>query len=145
MGDVRGDWEAAEATGLTKLQHAALEDDGLIERRAHPTDGRQMLIRLMEKGALLRQHRAVARRTRAVIARLGREERAALREAAVIMKRARKSPAKSRSAKRFPRGPDLISITAKIVLIPVHERYRLNSMPRPFQQLEPTKANRSKC
>ena len=63
MGDVRGDWEAAEATGLTKLQHAALEEDGLIERRAHPTDGRQMLIRLMEKGALLRQHRAVARRT----------------------------------------------------------------------------------
>src|SRR5579862_2898257 len=34
---------------------AALEDMGIVERRSHPTDGRQMNIELTAKGAALRR------------------------------------------------------------------------------------------
>ena len=34
---------------------AALEELGLVERKAHPTDGRQMLIKLSSKGVALRK------------------------------------------------------------------------------------------
>ena len=34
---------------------AALEEQGLVERRPHPTDGRQMEIHLTEKGSVMRQ------------------------------------------------------------------------------------------
>ena len=66
-----------------------LEDQGLVERAAHPTDGRQVLIRLSDKG-----HEFVAaerRRRDAWLALrlrdLTPDERAVLRQAAPILER----------------------------------------------------------
>ena len=68
---------------------SCLEDQGLVERAPHPTDGRQVLIRLSEKG-----HDFVAaerRRRDAWLALRLREltpdERAVLRQAAPILER----------------------------------------------------------
>jgi DNA-binding MarR family transcriptional regulator len=41
---------------------ASLEDDALVHRQPHPTDGRQVLFALTEKGAEVRRQRHVARR-----------------------------------------------------------------------------------
>ena len=68
---------------------SCLEDAGLVERRAHPTDGRQVLISLTDKGQELLA--AERRRRDAWLARRLREltpdERAALRQAAPILER----------------------------------------------------------
>ena len=42
---------------------AALEEMGIIERRPHPTDGRQMNIALTAKGAGVRKDTGIAKRT----------------------------------------------------------------------------------
>jgi DNA-binding MarR family transcriptional regulator len=42
---------------------AALENMGLVERRPHPTDGRQMDIALTPKGAAVRKDAGTAKRT----------------------------------------------------------------------------------
>jgi DNA-binding MarR family transcriptional regulator len=66
-----------------------LDDDGLVERFPHPTDGRQVLVRLSDRG---RELLAAERRRRdAWLARrlreLSAEERAALRQAAPILEK----------------------------------------------------------
>jgi DNA-binding MarR family transcriptional regulator len=66
---------------------AALEEQGLLVRRPHPTDGRQVVLHLTDKGrGLLKEER---RRKEAWLARrlqeLTNEERAILRRAAPIL------------------------------------------------------------
>jgi DNA-binding MarR family transcriptional regulator len=41
---------------------AALEQEGLVERRAHPTDGRQILFGMTSEGAEIRRQRGIAKR-----------------------------------------------------------------------------------
>ncbi|RUL62234.1 MarR family transcriptional regulator [Dyella dinghuensis] len=41
---------------------ATLEQEGLVERRAHPTDGRQILFGLTPEGAEIRRQRGIAKR-----------------------------------------------------------------------------------
>ena len=41
---------------------AALEEKGIVERSAHPSDGRQMMIALTAKGATVRKDARVAKR-----------------------------------------------------------------------------------
>ncbi len=66
-----------------------LEDDGLVERRPHPTDGRQVVISLTQQGEELLA--AERRRRDAWLARRLREltpdERDTLRKAAPILER----------------------------------------------------------
>jgi DNA-binding MarR family transcriptional regulator len=66
-----------------------LEGEGLVERRPHPTDGRQVVITLTEQGEELLA--AERRRRDAWLARrlreLTPEERSALRQAAPILER----------------------------------------------------------
>ena len=68
---------------------AALEDRGLVERKPHPTDGRQLIIELTAKGAAVRKSVREAKQTwlTQAIARLDREEQATLFAAAVIIRR----------------------------------------------------------
>ncbi|MGC2661105.1 MAG: MarR family transcriptional regulator [Bryobacteraceae bacterium] len=68
---------------------AALEEMGLVERRPHPTDGRQMNIDLTAKGLAMRETAGAAKRTwlAQAIAQLGKEEQEILFEAGEIMKR----------------------------------------------------------
>jgi DNA-binding MarR family transcriptional regulator len=68
---------------------SCLERDGLVERHAHPTDGRQVVVRLSSAGQQLLS--AERRRRDAWLARRLREltpdERAVLRQAAPILER----------------------------------------------------------
>jgi DNA-binding MarR family transcriptional regulator len=68
---------------------AALEEKGFIERRPHPTDGRQMNIQLTAEGEAVRRSAKDARRTwlAQAIARLDDEERKALFAAGEIITR----------------------------------------------------------
>jgi DNA-binding MarR family transcriptional regulator len=68
---------------------AALEKDGLVKRKPHPTDGRQLLIQLTEKGKVLRESRTSAKRAwmAQAIAQLDKDEQAVLFQAAKILKR----------------------------------------------------------
>jgi DNA-binding MarR family transcriptional regulator len=68
---------------------AALEEMGLVERKPHPTDGRQMNIELTAKGAAVRNSARDAKRTwlAQAIAQLNEEERETLFRAGEIMKR----------------------------------------------------------
>ncbi len=68
---------------------AALEELGIIERTPHPTDGRQMLIELTDKGAAVYKSTREAKRTwlAHAIGQLGEEERDTLFKAGEIMKR----------------------------------------------------------
>jgi len=68
---------------------AALEEMGMLERRPHPTDGRQVNIELTAKGAAVRKSAREAKRTwlAQAIARLNEEERETLFRAGEIMKR----------------------------------------------------------
>ncbi len=68
---------------------AALEEMGIVERRPHPTDGRQVNIVLTAKGAALRKS---AKDTRSIwlthaIAQLDEQERETLFAAGEIIKR----------------------------------------------------------
>ena len=68
---------------------AALEEMGIVERRPHPTDGRQMNIELTPKGAALRKSARDAKRTwlAQAIAQLDNQERATLFAAGEIIQR----------------------------------------------------------
>jgi DNA-binding MarR family transcriptional regulator len=68
---------------------AALEDAGLVARRAHPTDGRQVNIELTAKGATVRKGIGDAKRTwlAQAISQLDDDERETLFAAGRIIKR----------------------------------------------------------
>jgi DNA-binding MarR family transcriptional regulator len=67
---------------------AALEERELVERRPHPTDGRQMNIALSAKGLAVRKSAKDAKRTwlAQAIAELDEEDRQTLFAAAQIMR-----------------------------------------------------------
>jgi DNA-binding MarR family transcriptional regulator len=68
---------------------AALEEMGFVERKQHPTDGRQVYIRLTAKGAAVRKSLKDAKRTwlSHAIIELDEQERQTLFAAGKIMKR----------------------------------------------------------
>jgi DNA-binding MarR family transcriptional regulator len=68
---------------------AALEERGLVERRPHPTDGRQVNIALTAKGTAVRKTATDAKRTwlAQAIAQLDKDEQHTLFAASGIMKR----------------------------------------------------------
>ena len=68
---------------------AALEESGFIERKPHPTDGRQMKIQLTAEGEAMRRSAKDARRTwlAQAIARLDEDERKVLFAAGEIIMR----------------------------------------------------------
>ena len=68
---------------------AALEEMGMVERKAHPTDGRQMNIELTAKGTAVRNSAKDAKRTwlAQAIARLDEQEQETLFKAGEIIKR----------------------------------------------------------
>jgi len=68
---------------------AALEDMGLVERKPHPTDGRQVNIELTAKGIAVRKSAKDAKRTwlAHAIAQLDESERETLFKAGEIIRR----------------------------------------------------------
>jgi DNA-binding MarR family transcriptional regulator len=66
-----------------------LEQQGLVERRPHPTDGRQVLFGLTAAGSEARRQRNIAKREwlRAAMAKLGPAEQETLMSAAALIKR----------------------------------------------------------
>jgi DNA-binding MarR family transcriptional regulator len=68
---------------------AALEEMGIVERKPHPTDGRQANIELTAKGVAVRKSAGDAKRTwlAQALAELDEEERETLFEAGRIIKR----------------------------------------------------------
>jgi DNA-binding MarR family transcriptional regulator len=68
---------------------AALEEMGMVERKPHPTDGRQVNIALTAKGAAVRKSTRDAKRTwlAQAIAQLDEQERKTLFKAGGIIKR----------------------------------------------------------
>lgn len=68
---------------------AALEEMGIVERKPHPTDGRQVNIELTAKGAAMRKSAKDAKRTwlAEAIAQLDEQERETLFRAGEIIKR----------------------------------------------------------
>jgi DNA-binding MarR family transcriptional regulator len=68
---------------------AALEGAGMVERKPHPTDGRQMNIQLTAKGLSVRNSAKDAKRTWLVqaISQLNEDDRETLLRAGAIMKR----------------------------------------------------------
>jgi DNA-binding MarR family transcriptional regulator len=68
---------------------AALEERGLVERKAHPTDGRQVNIELTPKGVAVRKSAVDAKRKwlAEAIVLLDEQERETLFRAGEIMKR----------------------------------------------------------
>ena len=68
---------------------AALEEMGIVERRPHPTDGRQVNIQLTAKGAAMRKSAKDAKLTwlMQAIAQLDERERETLFKAGEIIKR----------------------------------------------------------
>src|ERR1700691_2337228 len=68
---------------------AALEEMGMVERKPHPTDGRQVKIELTPKGAAVRKSVGDAKRTwlARAIAQLDKQDRETLFAAGRIVKR----------------------------------------------------------
>ncbi len=68
---------------------AALEEMGMVERRPHPTDGRQINIVLTDKGVAVRKRAREAKRTwlAQAVARLDEPERETLFAAGEIIRR----------------------------------------------------------
>jgi DNA-binding MarR family transcriptional regulator len=68
---------------------AALEEMGMVERKPHPTDGRQVNIALTAKGAAVRKSAGDAKRTwlAQAISQLDEDERETLFKAGEIIKR----------------------------------------------------------
>ncbi|QNH11938.1 MarR family transcriptional regulator [Xanthomonas sp. SI] len=68
---------------------AGLERDGLIERRPHPTDGRQVLFALTADGVEARRKRSAAKQQwlLAAVAKLDPTEQQTLMAAAALIKR----------------------------------------------------------
>ncbi|HTV41238.1 MAG TPA: MarR family transcriptional regulator [Candidatus Sulfotelmatobacter sp.] len=68
---------------------ASLEEMGLIERHAHPTDGRQMYIQLTARGVALRRSIKEAKHAwlSQALAKLNKEEQTTLFKAGELIKR----------------------------------------------------------
>jgi DNA-binding MarR family transcriptional regulator len=68
---------------------AVLEQEGLVQRRPHPTDGRQVLFALTAEGTATRQRKTVLKRqwVSAAMERLNFEEQQTLISAAALIKR----------------------------------------------------------
>ena len=68
---------------------AYLEQEGLVQRRPHPTDGRQVLFALTDAGVAARRERTLAKREwlETAMARLDPGERQTLISAAALIKR----------------------------------------------------------
>lgn len=68
---------------------AALEEMGMVERKPHPTDGRQINLELTAKGAAVRKSSRDAKRTwlAEAIAKLDKQEQETLFAAGEIIKR----------------------------------------------------------
>jgi DNA-binding MarR family transcriptional regulator len=68
---------------------ATLEQEGLVERRPHPTDGRQVLFGLTSEGAEMRRRRGIAKREwlLAAMAKLEADERKTIMDAIPLIKR----------------------------------------------------------
>jgi DNA-binding MarR family transcriptional regulator len=68
---------------------AELEREGLVERQPHPTDGRQVLFALTDKGIEARRKRSAAKQKwlLAAMAKLDPDERQTLMSAAALIKR----------------------------------------------------------
>jgi DNA-binding MarR family transcriptional regulator len=68
---------------------SALEEQGMVRRKPHPTDGRQMLIELTEAGASVRDSVKDAKRTwlAQAIEQLGEQDRETLFKAGEIIRR----------------------------------------------------------
>jgi DNA-binding MarR family transcriptional regulator len=68
---------------------AALEERGILERKPHPTDGRQMNIALTAKGATMRKNARIAKRTllAQAIEKLNAEEQKKLPAVTELIKR----------------------------------------------------------
>jgi DNA-binding MarR family transcriptional regulator len=85
--------DLARAEGITPQSMgtvvAALEAAGVVERRPHPTDGRQMHIALSATGMAVRKSRQKAKETwlGQAIAQLDKDDQATLFAAAEIIKR----------------------------------------------------------
>ncbi len=78
--------EAMKPQSMTPIL-AGLEQEGLVERRPHPTDGRQILYSLTPRGLEARRRRTTAKQAwlTTAVARLSREDRQTLLEAARLM------------------------------------------------------------
>jgi DNA-binding MarR family transcriptional regulator len=85
--------ELARAEGMRPQSMSAavatLEERGLVERKPHPTDGRQMNVALTEKGAVIRNSAKDLKRAwlAQATAGLGEDDRQALARAGDILKR----------------------------------------------------------
>jgi DNA-binding MarR family transcriptional regulator len=68
---------------------AVLEQDGLVQRQSHPTDGRQVLFTVTEKGVAIRRRNSHLKREwlSAAMAKLTPAEQRSLVVAAVLIKR----------------------------------------------------------
>jgi DNA-binding MarR family transcriptional regulator len=68
---------------------AALEEMGMVERKPHPTDGRQVNIELTAKGAAIRKSAKDAKRTwlAQAVAQLDKQDQSTLFAAGEIIKR----------------------------------------------------------
>jgi DNA-binding MarR family transcriptional regulator len=68
---------------------AMLERDGLVERRPHPTDGRQVLFALTDEGVEARRKRKIAKREwlMAAMAKLAPAEQRILIAASALIRR----------------------------------------------------------
>jgi DNA-binding MarR family transcriptional regulator len=85
--------ELARAEGIKPqsmgVAIALLEEMGLVERKPHPTDGRQMNVKLTAKGITLRKRVREAKETWLAqrFAKLGKQELALLSKATELLKR----------------------------------------------------------
>jgi DNA-binding MarR family transcriptional regulator len=68
---------------------AVLEQEGLVRRRPHPTDGRQVLFALTDQGVATRRRNTILKRqwVSAAMAKLDPEEQQTLISAAALFKR----------------------------------------------------------
>jgi DNA-binding MarR family transcriptional regulator len=68
---------------------AVLEQEGLVQRRPHPTDGRQVLFALTDQGVATRRRNTILKRqwVSAAMAKLDPEEQQTLISAAALFKR----------------------------------------------------------
>ena len=75
------------ASGESAL--AVLEQEGLVQRRPHPTDGRQVLFALTDQGVAIRRRNTILKRqwVSAAMAKLDPAEQQTLIAAAALFKR----------------------------------------------------------
>ncbi len=78
--------EAMKPQSMTPIL-AGLEQEGLVERRSHPTDGRQILYSLTPQGLAARHRRTLAKQAWliAAVGRLAPDDRQTLLSAARLM------------------------------------------------------------